>query len=1272
MIGNHQKSTQCQALISVIINGRECISLADAGASVSLLHSDIAKALRLKLTASKLNATSVTSESLKILGETTVKVSVGSQSYNQRLFVTSNITQEVILGTDFLKRLGDVTYNFNNCTFKFNSTVLPMGTRNQSDSVSVLNALQIPPLSEVAVVANVSTPFLDGHQCLFEGDNRHVSKHLLVGKCVDRVSGTKVRIPIINVSKEIQEISVNSIVGTIEPLDEDDNLMTTKIKIPTKGNTVNVKSIKPSERVDLRNTMLTDNQKAKLSDLLDEFKDIVGENISELGRTKIVQHVIETVPGTVPVRSRPYNIPVGLRAEVKAQLDEMQRQGLITVGTGEWSSPIVLVKKKDNTWRFCVDYRKLNAVTVKHSMALSSIDNAAEIMHGKKYFSTIDLCSGFFQVALHESSQEKSGFITPWGPYKWKVMPQGASGSPSTFARLSLAIMADLISNGSSCVYLDDWLMTSKDFPSHLQLLRTVFTRLRFAGLKYRLSKSFFCQKEVLYLGHVISQDGMAVAPHNVKKIVDFPAPKDKTGVRRLLGLFGFYRSFIKGFSKIAAPLIKLTNKDIVFHWDEECQRATAELKSHITSAPVLVFPDFSRQFILTTDASAIAVGGVLSQIREDGKDHPIAFFSKALNKAERKWDSCEQELFAILSGVRHFRHYLLNTKFLIRTDNKACTYVLRKSELSPRLARWAVQLADYDYEIIHTPGRHNHVADALSRAEMVATIHSDSPDPVESEMSVAQSRDYYLGPIKLFLEKGKFPADMSKRNQSQVRKDSENFRIVNGVLYRDQNSKLLLAIPSSQRKALLYSAHESLMSLHPGVTKTLLKLKDQYWFPHMTKEVTEHIAQCGSCQRRKNPKTPMRVPLKNQMATYPFQVLSLDFQGPYVESESGMKHILMFTDHFTKWCEMIPTKDQTAATVAQCYIDKIFCRYGCSETLISDRAKNFLSDVVKQINDLLNVDHRFTSPYHPQTNGQVEVYNRSIANMLSHVVADNHRDWDKFVPFCQLAHNSSRHTVINASPSLLLMCRELRLPFDLTKPRIQKEQTEGSYAEELHNRMNQVWDLAREHISQGKHKQKKYYDRNTHPSNLKVGDAVLYYNRRGYKNRTSKLIQRWTGVYIIKWVSDTNADIQLFDDPDHSPMRVHINNLKLYRGPLVRGDSSDINVEFDVQDTSEDESEVSFHKSPSVSGRYDTNHSNLDDSSSDDQPSCHSTLQAQSSDHTKRSDHNASDHFATVAKSNKANSPHSSSSTASRDDNRYTLRRRPNKKRDPNFVYTS
>lgn len=243
------------------------------------------------------------------------------------------------------------------------------------------------------------------------------------------------------------------------------------------------------------------------------------------------------------------------------------------------------------------------------------------------------------------------------------------------------------------------------------------------------------------------------------------------------------------------------------------------------------------------------------------------------------------------------------------------------------------------------------------------------------------------------------------------------------------------------------------------------MKLQSQYWWPHMNRDVTDYINQCDSCQRKKNPKLPMRVPLKNQMATEPFEILSVDFQGPFVLSDRGKKHILVWTNHFTKSIEMETTVDQSALTVAKSYINRIFCWFRASKVLISDRAKNFLSDVVKEINKLLKVDHRWTTPYHPQCNGQVEVYNQSIAHMISHVVNDTHTDWGTFVPFVQLAHNSSRHTIINTSPSMLLLCREPRIPHELTMPSVSVQTAPGTYAAELHHRMTSVGAAAREAI---------------------------------------------------------------------------------------------------------------------------------------------------------------------------------------------------------------
>ena len=1204
--GVESKNTTCRhALVPIRIGEKRCIALADAGATITLMSTSLAKELRLPLYPPRLSATGVTNDALRMTGRTAARIRLGTKTISHCIYVADQISHDVILGTDYLAKLGEVTYNFKTCTLKTGNDEIPMVQKrigitvdaviHIGQEVQMVESLQLPPLSETIVTAEVNSVLHKDDIILFEGNNNTTPRSILVGKAVDQPKNGTVRFPIMNTSPNFQTIQANTVIGNVEKLEEDIRILGTGDK-PDDSYKRN-----PGDALKIEDTDLSKDQMKRLKNLINKYKDIIGERIEDLGSTKIVQHVIETLPNTQPIRSRPYNIPVHLRAEVKSQIDKMLDQGLITMSTGSWSSPIVLVKKKDGSWRFCVDYRKLNAVTVKHSMALSNIENAMEIMHGKKYFSSIDLCSGFFQVSLHEDSREKSAFITPWGTYRWQVMPQGASGSPSTFARLALAIMSDLISQGSSCVYLDDWLMCSRTFDEHIALLDTVFNRLRYAGLKYRLSKSYFCQRKITYLGHVISQDGITVAPHNTTKIANFPTPKDKSGVRRMLGLFSFYRSYIKDFSKVANALIKLTKKDEPFVWTEDCEKAAQYLKDRITSAPILIFPNFNKQFVLTTDASSIAIGAVLSQEGEDGKLHPVSFYSKALSVAEQKWDACEQELFAILCAVKHYRAFLMNTHFLVLTDNVACTYIVKKSDLSPRLARWAVQLADYSFDIQHKAGKENVVADALSRAEEVNAIDSDPPiNEEDTEMAAAQSRDYYLSPIKLYLTKKKFPVDTTKREMSVIKEKSLHFKMIKGVVYRVKGDKLLLAIPASQRQDLLYSAHESLMAMHPGLTKTMLKLSDKYWFPHMRKEVGRHIARCGSCQQRKDPKQPIRVPLKNQYASSPFDVISVDFMGPLTPTDSNKRNILVWTDHFTRWCEIQATEDQLASTVAQSYVERIFCRFGCSRVLLSDRAKNFLSEVIENINTLLQVEHRKTTPYRPQTNGLSEVTNRTIGTMLSHVVAENHRDWDKYIPLVQLAHNSARHTTINASPSMLLMCREVRFPYDMTQPSLPERVKAGTYAASLHKRMAEVWSTAKEAIEDGKTRQKGFYDRKCNASDLQVGDCVYYWTPRGQIGRTKKLMKRWKGPYIIKKLTDTNATIQLFNDPDQVPFVVHLNTLKRYKGPLLRGSSHELSIDLGYSpgsDSSSDSDDENPAETP-VDNRSRNRHYEVEDTS--------------------------------------------------------------------------
>lgn len=678
------------------INNHVCTALVDARATISIIRADLASDLGTAIEKSYLTATGVTKDTLDIIGCPKVKLNIKPEwEGSHEFYVTRNISYEVILGTDLLTKLGTVAYNFTKCTLHINgSKGVPMGEDTTVGHARVCNNIDVPPLTQMIITVRVPYTSKAKKECIFEGC-RDQARNLLIGKSICKVDDGKIFVPVLNPTTRTHSIKKDEVIGSVETLEEDLRLLS----VPNEQEKeTTIKTPLPGDNLKLSDTDLTEAQFTELQELVNEFADIAGERITELGRTSIVQHVVETLPGTNLIRSKPYNIPIGVRAEIKQQLDQMQEENLISPSAGNWTLPVVLVRKKDGNWRFCVDYRKLNSVTVKQSMATSSINNALEIMHDKKYFSSIDLCSGFFQVSLHPGSRKKSGFITPFGCYEFKTMSQGMSGSPATFTRLALAIMADLISEGSSCVYLDDWLMTSKTFQDHIQLLRTVFLRLRYSGLKYRPTKNQLCKREILYLGHLITGEGVTVAPYNTEKIKKFPPPTNKTEVKRLFGLYGYYRSFIKNFSKIAAPITRLLSQASTFNWTTECEEASQFLKTQITSAPILAYPDFSQTFTLTTDASAIAIGAVLSQ-RSDGREHPVSFFSKSLNKSEKKWDSCEQELYAIVTSVKHFRSYLLNVPFKIFTDNAACTYVLKKPELSPRLARWAIQLSDQNPE---------------------------------------------------------------------------------------------------------------------------------------------------------------------------------------------------------------------------------------------------------------------------------------------------------------------------------------------------------------------------------------------------------------------------------------------------------------------------------------------------------------------------------------------------------------------------------------------
>ena len=415
-----------------------------------------------------------------------------------------------------------------------------------------------------------------------------------------------------------------------------------------------------------------------------------------------------------PVKRNPRRLPLGKRQEADSAVEKTHEQGIIDKSTSPWCSPVVLVRKKDGTTRFCVDYRRLNDVTQKDSFPLPRVDSTLDALNGSQWFSTLDLKSGYWQVELEESAKEKTAFSYGKRLWQFNVMPFGLCNAPATFERLMESVLAHM--PWETClVYLDDIIVLGKSFDEHLDNLTRVFERLRNSNLKLSTTKCCLCQTQVTYLRCVVTRNGIEPDPKKIEAVRSWPVPLNVQELRSFLRLCSYYKRFVRDFAKMAKPLHSLTQKNASFKWTEECQEVFVKLKEHLSQSPVLIYPDSSSEFILDTDASHLAIGAVLSQM-VDGKEHPVAYFSRTLNQPEQQYCITRKELLAVVQSIEHFHPYLYGRHFLVRTDHASLQWLLNFKASEGQLARWMQKLGEYDFEVKHRKGVEHGNADALSR----------------------------------------------------------------------------------------------------------------------------------------------------------------------------------------------------------------------------------------------------------------------------------------------------------------------------------------------------------------------------------------------------------------------------------------------------------------------------------------------------------------------------------------------------------------------------
>jgi hypothetical protein len=874
--------------------------------------------------------------------------------------------------------------------------------------------------------------------------------------------------------------------------------------------------------------------------LLKKYSDVFPDDLpSGLPPTRAIDHKIEIIPGSSPPCSTMYRMSPSELDELKKQLQELIQHKFIRPSKSSYGAPVLFVKKKDGSMRMCIDYRALNKITVKNKYPLPRVDELFDRVRGAKYFSKIDLRSGYHQVRIAQEDIEKTAFRTRYGHYEFTVLPFGLTNAPATFMHMMQLIFRDHLDD-FVIVFLDDILIYSKSFDDHIRHVEKVLRLLRANKLYAKTSKCEFFKQKISFLGHVVTADGISMEESKLKAVMDWPAPKDIQQLRAFLGLAGYYRKFVKSFSSLALPLTELLKKDNGFVWSEKCQQSFNTLKKAVTSAPVLILPDPDVEYVLDCDSSGYGIGAALMQDQGRGLQ-PIAFMSKKLLDAEKNYTIREQEMLAIVCACKEWRHYLHGSKFKIVTDHDTLKYIdTQKKQLSPRQHRWAEFMAEFNYEIVYRPGKHNVVADALSRRpdhKSITTTLTELNSVTVSKIDVESS---LLTEIKNAYKKDKLYKRMEKYGYKHGYHKEDD-----GIVY--YNDKVYIPNISSIIKLLLHEAHDSNVAGHMGINKTMELLKRNYFWPRMHRHVIKYVNTCSKCQRNKSINRasngllqPLPIPTRR------WQVITIDFIGPLPRTRNGYDYILVVVDKLSKMVHYIPCHQSvTAEQVARLLMSNVVRYHGLPETIVSDRDRRFVAAMWKELWSLLGTKLNMSSAFHPETDGQTERQNRTLEEYLRSYINLDQNDWDEHLICAEIAYNNSVHASTNETP-YYLNCGQ-HPNFALLTTNVFNTASNTS-VKDLLQQMHSHIEHAKQCLQQAQDRQSQYVNNHRSDVRFKIGEKVmLSTSNLKSLDQVPKLLSKWLGPYAVKRViSPVAYELELPSDLTIHPT-FHVSKLKKY-----------------------------------------------------------------------------------------------------------------------------
>ena len=956
-------------------------------------------------------------------------------------------------------------------------------------------------------------------------------------------------------------------------------------------------------QLDQCDALESDKDRQDAEDLLWKYNKLFSRN-DEYGHTDLVVHEIHTTPGP-PLKAKGRPIPPSLEGALNDQLDKWLKQDVIEVSTSDYSFPLLAVPKKNKTYRFCVDFRLLNSRTRSSSWPVPDIQDNLARLSGSRVFSALDLSGAFHAISIKEEDRHKTAFPTHRGLFQFKAMPFGLSTAPQSYCRLSSLVLEGIPT--SVCLpYLDDCCVHNSCLRDALKSLDRVFGAHQKAGLMVQPVKCSIFRLSVEYLGHLVSKDGVATVPKYTEIVRTWPEPQTLSQLRGAIGKMSYYKRFLKDFSKRAAPLHHYLVKE---NWredgkvelDEKARNAFFELRDALTKTPILAYPDFGSEepFILDTDWSLDpgAIGGVLSQV-QNGQERVIAFGSRKTTKSEGRYSSYKGEMLAIIHFIRHWRYFFRYRKFLVRSDNKALTWIRTCDPPQGMILRWLEVLAGHDFTVEFRPGKDHGNADSLSRIEhardptLQEELEADEeamyalfpmPQDDTEALKQATAEDVDLQKVIQWVRGGVKPEKGVLRTESdEVRQYMALFECLtvgeeDGLLRRRRQEgehfeKDRLCLPYALVNQAVRECHE-MTGGHMAVAITRTRFLGRFYVPGAYKIIEDFVSRCHACQAKRGANKPQRHSYVDVNVGNAMQVVFVDLVGPQRPSSRGNIYLFTIRDAFTRWLEAIPTECTKAATLAR-MLEEFISKHGAFESCHSDNGPQMTAELLAEVLGLLGINKTETPPYSPQSN-PVERSHRDLKSVLKGVCYETGQDWEEVLPVALLALRTSRNRHTGVSPFYALYGREAKLPIDLIYPNKQaSDRTTTVVGREIKARMAATFRYVRNNLKLAVERTRMNYNGKLSKKPLVEHDLVWLFTPAVKKGANKKTSVFWSGPWkITKCLSSVLYAIETHGtwNRHHLETVVTIDRLQRYledthkepRPHQLRKDDVDVEDEF-------------------------------------------------------------------------------------------------------------